>query len=85
MAKKVNKSTLLRETSDGSKAHYYDLPKDAKVLGDLICHKEMNHQMGEIFCATYRYGESSHSDKMRDCKKIKYYVEAEIKRLEKLL
>lgn len=70
--------------SDGSKASYYDLPKDAKVLGDLINHRNMNHGLGEIFCAAYRYGQASHSDQLRDAKKIKYYIEAEIKRLEQL-
>lgn len=70
--------------SDGSTAKYYVLPKDAKELQDLISHKNMNAQIGEIFRACYRYGEVSHSDMLRDAKKIKFYAEAEIKRLEKL-
>lgn len=77
--RKVNPSV-----SDGSKASYYDLPKEAKTLLDLIQHRDMNHSIGEIFCATYRYGQASHSDKLRDAKKIKFYIEAEIKRLESL-
>jgi hypothetical protein len=44
----------------------------------------MNSQIGEIFRACYRYGLVEHSDKLRDAKKIKFYAEAEIKRLEKL-
>lgn len=71
-------------TSDGSTATYYVLPKDANELQDLISHKNMNAQIGEIFRSCYRYGEVSHSDKLRDAKKIKFYAEAEIKRLEKL-
>lgn len=71
-------------TSDGSSADYYILPTDAKQLQDLISHRDMNAQMGEIFRACYRYGIASHSDKMRDAKKIKFYIEAEIERLEKL-
>ena len=59
------------------------LPDDAKELQDLISHKNMNAQIGEIFRSCYRYGEVSHSDKLRDAKKIKFYAEAEIKRLEK--
>lgn len=70
--------------SDGSTADYYQLPSDAKELQDLISHKDMNAQIGEIFRSCYRYGEVAHSKKLRDAKKIKYYAEAEIKRLEKL-
>lgn len=69
--------------SDGSTASYYELPKKASELQHLISFKNMNAQMGEIFRACYRYGEVAHSEKMRDAKKIKYYIEAEIERLEK--
>ena len=72
----------LRLVSDGSTATYYELPKDAKELQDLISHKDMNAQIGEIFRACYRYGEVAHSKRLRDAKKIKFYAEAEIKRLE---
>lgn len=74
----------LRLVSDGSTADYYELPKNAKELQDLISHKNMNAQIGEIFRACYRYGEVAHSKMLRDAKKIKYYAEAEIKRLENL-
>lgn len=70
--------------SDGSTASYYELPAGAKELQDLISHRDMNSQVGEIFRACYRYGLVEHSDKLRDAKKIKFYAEAEIKRLEKL-
>ena len=77
------KSTMqvLAGTSDGSTASYYELPDGAAELQDLISHKNMNSQIGEIFRAAYRYGESSHSDELRDAKKIKFYIDAEIKRL----
>jgi len=68
-------------TSDGSTASYYDLPDGAKELQDLISFKDMNAQIGEIFRSAYRYGESSHSDCLRDAKKIRFYIDAEIKRL----
>jgi len=68
--------------SDGSTASYYALPEGAKELQDLISHKDMNAQIGEIFRACYRYGEVGHSPKLRDAKKIRFYIEAEIKRLE---
>jgi hypothetical protein len=70
--------------SDGSTAAYYELPEGAKELQDLISHRNMNAQIGEIFRACYRYGIASHSDELRDAKKIKFYIDAEIKRLEKL-
>jgi len=78
---RLNKE-LSKEISDGSTAPYYELPKDAKELQDLISHKDMNAQIGEIFRACYRYGEVAHSKRLRDAKKIKFYAEAEIKRLE---
>jgi hypothetical protein len=68
--------------SDGSTARYYELPFKARELQDLISHKNMNAQIGEIFRATYRYGQSSHSSELRDAKKIRFYIDAEIKRLE---
>ena len=74
----------LRLVSDGSTADYYELPKNANELQDLISHKNMNAQIGEIFRACYRYGEVAHSKMLRDAKKIKYYAEAEIKRLENM-
>jgi len=67
--------------SDGSTASYYELPEGAAELQDLISYKNMNAQIGEIFRAAYRYGQSSHSDELRDAKKIRFYIDAEIKRL----
>ena len=69
-------------TSDGSTAAYYELPEGAKELQDLISHRNMNAQIGEIFRSCYRYGIALHSDQLRDAKKIKFYIDAEIKRLE---
>lgn len=74
----------MNNTSDGSTADYYELPKDCTELQDLISHRNMNAQIGEIFRACYRYGIVSHSDMLRDAKKMKFYADAEVKRLEKL-
>lgn len=71
-------------TSDGSTASYYELPEGVTELQHLISHRDMNAQIGEIFRACYRYGQASHSGRLRDAKKIKFYAEAEIARLEKL-
>jgi hypothetical protein len=68
--------------SDGSTADYYVLPASARELQDLISHKNMNAQIGEIFRSCYRFGEASHSNQLRDAKKIKFYIDAEVSRLE---
>tara|TARA_R100001377_G_scaffold83734_1_gene65783 strand:- start:11 stop:481 length:471 start_codon:yes stop_codon:yes gene_type:complete len=70
--------------SDGSSADYYVLPASARELQDLISHKNMNAQIGEIFRSCYRFGEASHSNQLRDAKKIKFYIDAEVSRLEGL-
>ena len=70
--------------SDGSTAAYYELPQDATELQHLISHKNMNAQIGEIFRACYRYGEVAHSEMLRDAKKIMFYAQAEIDRLENI-
>tara|TARA_R100000951_G_scaffold4821_1_gene5528 strand:- start:6 stop:431 length:426 start_codon:yes stop_codon:yes gene_type:complete len=77
------KVRLAPNKSDGSTATYYELPKGATELQHLISKKDMNAQIGEIFRSCYRYGESSHSDKLRDAKKIRFYIDAEIERLSK--
>lgn len=74
----------MKEASDGSSANYYKLPSDSTELQHLISHKNMNAQIGEIFRACYRYGEVAHSECLRDAKKIRFYIDAEIERLEKM-
>jgi hypothetical protein len=75
---------MTKEQSDGSTASYYELPEGANELQHLISAKNMNAQIGEIFRACYRYGQVSHSPELRDAKKIKFYIDAEIERLTKL-
>lgn len=72
-----------KERSDGSTASYYELPIGATELQDLISDRNMNAQIGEIFRECYRYGRAAHSDEMRGIKKILFYANAELKRLEK--
>ena len=71
-------------TSDGSTADYYELPAGATQLQDLISHRNLNAQDGEIFRAIYRKGRASHSDELRDARKVLFYAQAEVKRLERL-
>lgn len=76
--------TQPKEQSDGSTAGYYTLPRGATELQELIAHRNMNAQIGEIFRACYRYGLVEHSPEIRDIKKIIFYAQAELERLEKL-
>lgn len=77
--------TINKVASDGSTASYYELPAGAEQLQDLISYRNMNAQLGEIFRECYRYGQASHCDELRGAKKIKFYIDAEIARLEKLV
>ena len=70
--------------SDGSTAEYNERPEYATELQHLISFKNMNAQIGEIFRACFRYGQVEHSDRLREAKKIKFYIEAEIERLTRL-
>lgn len=70
--------------SNGSSADYYDLPEGATRLQDLISFRNMNAQDGEIFRAIYRKGHCPHSSLLREAKKVLFYAQAEVDRLEKL-
>lgn len=74
----------MTEQSDGSTAGYYTLPDNAKELQDLISYRDMNAQLGEIFRTCYRYGRAAHSDRKREMRKIIFYAQAELARLEML-
>lgn len=76
-------SQQVQPKSDGSTASYYVLPPDAKELQDIISFLNCNAQLGEIGRAWYRYGRCPHSEKARDLKKIIFYAQAELERLEK--
>lgn len=69
--------------SDGSTASYYELPPGCTELQDLISYRNLNAQDGEMFRAIYRKGRASHSDELRDAKKVLFYAQAEVKRLER--
>ena len=73
-----------KQTSDGATADYYRLPDGATQLQDIISDRNMNGQIAEIFRACCRYGMVQHSPPLRDIKKIIFYAQAELARLEKL-
>jgi len=71
--------------SDGSTADYYKLPANATELQHLISYRNLNAQDGEIFRAVYRKGRASHSDELRDARKVLFYAQAEVDRLVALV
>ena len=80
---KINAGKIIkRVSSDGASASYYELPNNASELQDLISAKNMNAQIGEIFRECYRYGQAAHCDEIRGIKKILFYANAELKRLQ---
>lgn len=61
--------------SDGGKTSYYELPKGATELNDLIEHKHMSFALGNIFKACYRFGEKAAAKRIYDLNKIIYFAE----------
>lgn len=74
----------MSDKSDGSTASYYELPDGCTELQHLISYRNLNAQDGEIFRAIYRKGRASHSDELRDARKVLFYAKAEVERLEAL-
>lgn len=66
----------------GSTPQQYGLPEHARELQDLIEYRRMNFAVGNIFKACYRRGTCDHSDALRDMRKVKWFAEREIARLE---
>ncbi len=62
-------------SSDGGSTSYYQLPKGATELNDLIEHKGMSFALGNIFKACYRFGEKDAASRMYDLNKIIYFAE----------
>ena len=69
--------------NNGGSTDYYQLPKEAKEMQDLIEHREMNFAQGNMFKALYRANQNSHSSYERDLHKIVWYAKRELKRIEK--
>lgn len=67
----------------GSTPSQYGLPEGATDLQDLIEHRRMNFAVGNIFKACYRTGTCSHSDALRDARKMLWFAQREVARLEK--
>ena len=58
------------KSPDGWSSDYYKIPPGAEELGDLIEHKNMNFNVGNIFKACYRLGSKPGVSDKYDLKKI---------------
>ena len=73
---------MSEQTPGGSCPSQYALPQGAMELQDLIEYRNMSFALGNVFKACYRLGHCSHSDKLRDLNKMKWFVERMIKEEE---
>ena len=76
-----NDTEVKQLRGDGGSLNYYELPKGATELRDLIRHKKMSHSIGEIFCAIYRLNDNG--EYLRNLKKAKFYIDSEIEECDK--
>ncbi len=68
--------------SDGWKTAYYQIPKEAEEIQDLIEYKNMNFAIANIFKAAYRLGSKEGTSEVYDLNKIIFFAERERARLE---
>lgn len=73
----------IAKTSDGGSSPYYAILPGEKGAQDIIERKSMNFARGNVFKAAWRMGEKDVASELYDWKKIKWFAEREIARLEK--
>lgn len=61
---------------------YYELPKGAKELQDLIEYRNMNFAVGNIFKAAYRLGHKEENDATYELEKIIWFAQRELERIK---
>jgi len=80
---------VVPRTSDmrnqGGATDYYELPRNAEQLQDLIEFRGMNFAVGNIFKACYRLGSKPNTDTIYDLNKIIFFAQREKARIEALL
>jgi len=74
-----------RETQEllelsGLDGRYYQFPEGCRELQDLIEHRDMNFNVGNIFKAAYRLGNKPGVSKKYDLEKIIFYAQRELDR-----
>jgi len=72
----------MSNVNNGGKTSYYDVPKNAKTLDDLIEHKKMSFGRANIFKAAYRLGDKSKVTEEYDLNKIIYYANRRLNELK---
>lgn len=72
----------VKTQSNGGSTSYYQLPEGATELLDLIEAKGMNFAIGNIFKAAYRLGSKEGVDRAYDLRKIIFFAERELARIE---
>lgn len=77
----VKDVTLGEPTGWASK--YYELPKEAHELQDLIEYRGMNFAIGNIFKAAYRLGQKPGANAEYDLEKIIWFAQRELSRIRK--
>jgi len=75
-------SMKVTKQPDGWSSDYYKIPPGTTELGDLIEHRNMNFNVGNIFKAAYRLGSKPGVSDLYDLKKILWFVQREIARIE---
>lgn len=73
----------IAKTSDGGSSPYYVILPGEKDAQDIIERKSMNFARGNVFKAAWRMGEKDVASELYDWRKIKWFAEREIARLEK--
>lgn len=75
-------NTRPKIVSDGGSSDYYKVYDTDKDCQDIIERKKMGWNRGNVFKAAFRMGEKEGPDELYDWKKIKWFAEREIARLE---
>lgn len=77
----IKNTDTFKKHNGGDGNDYYDLPKDATQLQDLIEFKNMNGNVKDIFKACWRKGDKKGVDEIYDVEKMVYYSLREAGRL----
>lgn len=73
---------VVKIKSDGGSSEYYQIPPGAKEIQDLVEHRNMNFAVGNIFKAAYRLGKKAGNDDLYEIRKIIWYANRELNRLQ---
>ncbi len=75
LPKAVKTVTSDTTSNNGGDTDYYKVPPNAEMLQDLIEYKDMSWNQANIFKATYRLKDNTHSDLDRELNKIIWFAQ----------